>query len=103
MEANDDNNFEENRPMADCAARTNDRIVARVQKLLRLGQATIFESPDGSCLVIQLRDPLSGRLRDHNGGVAAESSSVEMFGKPQPQDSQKEMLAAGARIEDEYS
>jgi hypothetical protein len=107
MEANDNNDGEENaidmalqEPMADGAARTNDRIVARVQELLRLRQGTIFESPDGSCLVIQLRDPLSGRLRDHNGGVAAESSSMEMCGKPQPQDSQKEMLTAGAQIED---
>ena len=43
-------------PLPNDIALANDRIVARVQERLRQRQGTIFESPDGDCVVVQIYD-----------------------------------------------
>ena len=48
--------MEANPPVPDDIALANDRIVARVRERLQQKQGTIFESPDGDCMVIQLHE-----------------------------------------------
>ena len=71
MEANDDNNVGAadgarlqvgpsggtQQSRAGAPAEVNSSIVARVQELLSHRKATMFESPDGYCIVIQLGSP----------------------------------------------
>ena len=53
--ADDDKNSQQS--VSDDLATANDIILARLRKLLRERRGSIFECPDGNCVVIQLHDP----------------------------------------------
>jgi len=108
MEANDDNNVgaadtqnlsEQSR--AGAPAEVNSSIVARVQELLSHRKATMFESPDGYCIVIQLGSPgsLLGVV-DAEPNQNGENPQLN-HQTSQPQDSSKELHAADACSESE--
>jgi hypothetical protein len=58
----------------------NDWIISRVQELLCMRQGTIFESPAGDCVVIQLHSPLLNQAALSGDPISITASPIPIGG-----------------------